>query len=78
VLDGFTLAAVGDCIISRPLSHYAAREPKFAESLNILKSADATYGNLETSLIDIRTFKGFPYTGVDDVPLLSEPGLRPI
>ena len=75
VLDGFTLAAVGDCIISRPLSHYAAREPKFAESLNILKSADATYGNLETSLIDIRTFKGFPYTGVDDVPLLSEPGV---
>ena len=29
VQDGFRLVAVGDCIISRPLSHYAKREAEF-------------------------------------------------
>jgi len=71
----FTLVAVGDCIISRPLSQYETVDAGFADSLNILKRADATYGNLETSIIDIRIFKGFPYTGPDDVPLIAEPGV---
>jgi len=73
VPDGFRLVGVGDCIVSRPLSQYANREPAVAIALKKLKDADATYGNLETSILDIRTFKGFPYTGDDDVPLLALP-----
>lgn len=75
VPDGFRLVAVGDCIISRPLSEYASREPEFAKAMELLKSGDATYGNLETSILDLRTFKGFPYTGEDDVPLVADPGV---
>jgi hypothetical protein len=71
VQDGFRLIAVGDCIISRPLSQYASREPAFAESVKVLKGGDATYGNLETSILDLESFGGFPYTGADDVPLLA-------
>ena len=73
VQDGFRLVAVGDCIISRPLSQYAKREAEFQKALVVLQGGDATYGNLETSILDIGSFKGFPYTGVDDVPLLAEP-----
>src|SRR5690242_18904883 len=50
VADGFNLVAVGDCIISRPLSQYGEREKDFAEAVRLLKSGDATYGNLETSI----------------------------
>src|SRR5215471_17339122 len=60
VADGFTLAAVGDCIISRPLSQYAERDPNFASTVKILKQSDATYGNLETTIFDMREFKGYP------------------
>jgi poly-gamma-glutamate synthesis protein (capsule biosynthesis protein) len=75
IQDGFRLVAVGDCIMSRPLSQYTSREPDFAKSVNLLKSGDVTYGNLETSIIEMRTFTGFPYTGVDDVPLVAEPAV---
>ena len=70
----FTLVAVGDCIISRPLSQYA-RQPDFAAVLELLSKGDATYGNMETSILDIREFKGFPYTGPDDVPLIADPSV---
>src|SRR5215469_10232349 len=75
VHNGFRLVAVGDCVISRPLSQYASREPGFAQSIRILEEGDATYGNLETSIIDMRSFAGAPYTGVDDVPLAAEPSV---
>jgi poly-gamma-glutamate capsule biosynthesis protein CapA/YwtB (metallophosphatase superfamily) len=75
VADGFKLIAVGDCILSRPLSQYSSREPEFAQVLKILKAGNVTYGNLETSILDLRTFKGFSYTGVDDVPLVADPGV---
>lgn len=71
--QGFTLVAVGDCIISRPLSQIAARDPNVAQVVELLRAGDVTYGNLETSILDIRSFKGFPYTGVDDVPLIADP-----
>ena len=75
VQDGFKLVSVGDCIISRPLLQYATREPAFAQLLPILTGGDATYGNLETSILDVRTFKGSPYTGVDDFPLIAQPAV---
>src|SRR4051794_35276495 len=52
VTDGFTLAAVGDCIISRPLSQLVATDPRFAEVVRLLRDSHATFGNLETSITD--------------------------
>lgn len=56
--EGFTLAAVGDCIIARPYSQI--RDPKFQALLKIFREADATFGNCETSFFDIWGFKGYP------------------
>jgi poly-gamma-glutamate capsule biosynthesis protein CapA/YwtB (metallophosphatase superfamily) len=75
IADGFTFVAVGDCIISRPMSQYAEREPGFAATIKILQQADATYGNMETSILDLRGFHGYPYSGPDDVTLIAEPAV---
>jgi poly-gamma-glutamate capsule biosynthesis protein CapA/YwtB (metallophosphatase superfamily) len=73
VPDGFTLATVGDCIISRPLLQYAAGDEGFRKIVDILKRADVTYGNMETSILDIRHFTGYPYPGPEDVTLVAAP-----
>ncbi len=41
----------------------------------ILQQADATYGNMETNILDLRVFRGYPYSGPDDVTLAAEPGV---
>jgi poly-gamma-glutamate synthesis protein (capsule biosynthesis protein) len=74
VKDGFTLGAVGDCIISRPLSHYAERDDAFAMVLKLLAQNSVMYGNMETSILDIRDFKGYPYSD-GDWTLLAEPAV---
>ncbi|HMK87380.1 MAG TPA: CapA family protein [Steroidobacteraceae bacterium] len=73
VPDGFTVAAVGDLIISRPLSQYADRLPGFAMVLDVLRGADVLYGNLETTLFDARSFRGAPYSWDGDWTNSSEP-----
>jgi len=75
VLDGFTLTAVGDLIISRPLSQYAAREPGFKSVLDVLGQGDALYGNMETSILDLRYFKGYPYSYAGDWTLSALPSV---
>src|ERR1700722_3247728 len=60
VADGFTLAAVGDCIIRRPLSQNALRDPAFAAVLKILRGADATSGNMEISILDLTVSRPAP------------------
>ncbi len=62
VPDGFTFTAVGDLIISRPLSQYAASDPAFASILRVLHGSDVVYGNMESTILDVRTFKGHPYS----------------
>jgi poly-gamma-glutamate capsule biosynthesis protein CapA/YwtB (metallophosphatase superfamily) len=62
VPDGFTFTAVGDLIISRPLSQYAASDPAFASILRVLHRSDVVYGNMESTIFDVRTFKGYPYS----------------
>ena len=69
--DGFTLAAVGDCIVSRPLLQL--RDPNFRAVVKILRDADVTFGNLETNIIDIRGFKGYPQAETDGWWLISSP-----
>ncbi len=46
VPDGFTVGAVGDLIISRPLSQYSQRLPGFKDVLGVLRGNDVLYGNL--------------------------------
>lgn len=73
VPDGFTLVSVGDCIISRPLSQYASGDEGFARIVQILKRGDVAYGNMETSILDMRQFHGFPYPGPEDISLVAQP-----
>src|SRR5262249_54522279 len=73
VADGFTFAAVGDCIISRPLSQYAQSDSDFAKAIKVIQDSDAAYGNLETSILDMPAFQGYPYSWVADWTLVSDP-----
>lgn len=67
--DGFTLAAAGDLVISRPIS----QQPAVAPLLELLRGADAVYGNLETVLVDFDRFTGAPHAWQEDWPLSCEP-----
>ncbi len=62
VPDGFTVAAVGDLIISRPVSQYAQTLPGFGAVLTRFRQASVVYGNLETTIFDVRHFSGAPYS----------------
>jgi len=73
VTDGFKLAAVGDCIISRPLYSQMQSDESFSKVIQILQESDATVGNLETTILELRNFKGYPYSWVGDWTLISEP-----
>jgi poly-gamma-glutamate capsule biosynthesis protein CapA/YwtB (metallophosphatase superfamily) len=73
VADGFVLSAVGDCIISRPLSHYMENDEPFSKVVQILQESDAAVGNLETTIIELSKFKGYPFSWVGDWTLMSEP-----
>ncbi len=49
VADGFTVAAVGDCIIARPVS----QAPGVAPMGKLIHDADAAFGNFEGTAIDL-------------------------
>ena len=63
--DGFTLLSAGDLIASRPLAPRLAYDAAFSDVARLLGEASLTVGNMETSVIDMRTFAGHPRT-VDD------------
>ena len=73
ILDGFTLAAVGDCITSRPLAPLLKRDAGFAAVVRLLREADAAFGNFETVAVDVRSTRATPQGGTDDWTLLSLP-----
>ena len=62
VPDGFVISAVGDLIISRPLSQYAKTLPAFKSVLDLLQRSTVVYGNMETTIFDPRSFKGSPFS----------------
>jgi poly-gamma-glutamate capsule biosynthesis protein CapA/YwtB (metallophosphatase superfamily) len=62
VPEGFTVTAVGDLIISRPLRQEAARLPGFKAVLERLKRGDVLYGNMESTIFDVRHFTGAGYS----------------
>lgn len=75
VADGFSIAAVGDLIISRALSQHATRLPRFAAAIELLRGSDIAYGNLETTIFDPRTFTGSPYSFDGDWTLSAVPAV---
>ncbi|TIM47366.1 CapA family protein [Mesorhizobium sp.] len=75
VADGFTMVAVGDVILSRPLTNY--QHPGFDAIVEILRDADVTFGNMETLIFDIRSFKGSPQAEYGGAYHISLPELGP-
>ena len=73
--DGFTVVAVGDLLVSRPVSSMSQRLPGFGKLIESIGAADVTMGNLETTLFDVRHGAGEPLGWEDETPLHSEPGL---
>ena len=69
----FTVAAAGDCIVSRPLLPMAGVDRAFAEVVTLLRGSDATFGNLETSLVDLTDTAGVPSGLPDDWAIRAEP-----
>jgi poly-gamma-glutamate synthesis protein (capsule biosynthesis protein) len=67
VPDGFSVAAVGDVILTHPIAE--RRDPGFRATLEWLKASDVAFGNLEETLGDPRAFGG--------QPAFTEDSLRP-
>lgn len=62
VPDGFEIAAVGDLIISRPMTQLAGSVPGFKAVLDLFKRPQVVFGNMETAIFEPRTFKGAPFS----------------
>jgi poly-gamma-glutamate capsule biosynthesis protein CapA/YwtB (metallophosphatase superfamily) len=76
ISPGFTLAAVGDCIVSRPLANSAGRVPRFDEAITLLHQADAAFGNLETTIADLREVPdAHPHGIPEDWAVLAPPSV---
>ncbi len=73
--DGFTMVAVGDLILSRPLTKY--QHPGFREIVEILRDPDVTFGNMEMNIFDIRSFKGSPQAEYGGAYHISLPQIGP-
>ncbi|RVD38893.1 CapA family protein [Mesorhizobium sp. M4A.F.Ca.ET.020.02.1.1] len=58
VADGFTMVAVGDLMMRRPVT--TNQRNGLGQIVERLRNADVTFGNLETNIFDIRAFKGSP------------------
>lgn len=75
VVNGFTMVAVGDLIVSRPLTK--GNHPGFDDIVKILQDADVTFGNLEVNIFDSRSFKGYPQAEYGGAYHLSLPEVGP-
>ncbi|MCK1676474.1 CapA family protein [Bradyrhizobium sp. 150] len=73
VADGFTMVAVGDLIVSSPLTK--DQESGFGLVVKILRDADVTFGNLETNVFDLQASKGSPQAEAGG--LISVPEVGP-
>jgi poly-gamma-glutamate synthesis protein (capsule biosynthesis protein) len=73
VADGFTLAAVGDLIYQEPVS--GLQDEGFKAVLSLLRNTDATFGNLENTLIDLRKFRGYPQAEYGGAHLIGSPAV---
>jgi len=69
----FTVTAVGDCIVTRPLLSLASGDRAFADVVTLLRSADAAFGNLETSIVDLTDTSATPSALPDDWATRAQP-----
>lgn len=75
IADGFTLAAVGDLIMERPLSQLLPGDPGFAAVVRIVRDASVAFGNFENVAIDLSRTPAPPYPGSGDVSLVADPAV---
>src|SRR5262249_53933724 len=71
IADGFTLAAVGDCIIARPVS----QTPSFAPVAKIVHDADTAFGNFEGTAIDLARTPAVPQAEFGGVWIIGAPSV---
>lgn len=71
VADGFTVAAVGDNIIARPVS----QTPGFAPIGRIVHDADAAFGNFEGTAIDLTRTPAVPQAEFGGVWIIGSPAV---
>ena len=71
VTDGFTLAATGDLVIDDALSWRLRRESPAL--VDLLQRADVTFGNFESTAIDLNKFGGWPEAEPGGSWLISSP-----
>ncbi|MES0101723.1 CapA family protein [Mesorhizobium sp. M0019] len=74
VEDGFTMAAVGDLLLARPVTK--GRHAGFDDLVKILHDADVTFGNMETNILNVRS-KGCPQAEYGGAYCISAPELGP-
>ena len=56
ITDPFTVATVGDLLVLRPASQWG--DPGLQAALRIVRDADVSFGNMESSMSDMRNFDG--------------------
>ncbi|WP_439546678.1 CapA family protein [Sandarakinorhabdus sp.] len=71
VADGFTLAAVGDVIYLRPM--LATLEKTAPGMLKVLREADVTFGNFETTVLHLDSTKAAPAAESGGTWMLGDP-----
>jgi len=70
--EGFTLLLAGDLVATRSLAPRLTHDAAFSDVARLLTRASLAVGNMETSIVDMRTFGGHPRT-VDDWCLAAPP-----
>ncbi|WP_458112239.1 CapA family protein [Arthrobacter sp. R1-13] len=73
VPDGFTLAAVGDVIMTEAV--LARMERTSPDLLKVLRDAEVTFGNFESTALDLQKFGGYPEALSGGAWLLSSAGV---
>jgi poly-gamma-glutamate synthesis protein (capsule biosynthesis protein) len=71
VADGFTVAAVGDCIMARPVS----QAPGFSPVGKIIHDADVAFGNFEGTALDLTRTPAVPQAEFGGVWIIGAPAV---
>jgi poly-gamma-glutamate synthesis protein (capsule biosynthesis protein) len=75
VADGFTFAAVGDLIYLRPM--LATVEKRSPAMVKLLRDADITFGNFETTVLNLNDTRGAPQAESGGTWMLGGPATVP-
>src|SRR5438128_6352466 len=71
VADGFTVAAVGDCIIARPVS----QTPGFGPVGALVHAGDVAFGNFEGTALDLARTPAVPQAEFGGVWIIGAPAV---